>query len=465
VRPKAFAFGLVDPVMRDRYNARDALTTARLAVHLERDIDAVPELARTYETLVMPSSVACEQVEAWGVKVDVETVRAYQTSLMLRQDEVMQRLSAYGKDFNPGSRDQVADLLYKRLKLPPPHRTATGLPSTDADALELLAAQAPVVADIVEYRRVVKLRGTYADGLVRHVRADGRVHPDIKLDGTRTGRPSCADPNLQNIPRADSEEGKMARDCFTAEDGYELLYVDYSQLELRVAAMLSRDERMIDIFRSGLDYHRRTAEMIAKTAWGIEPSQIESKHRTAAKAVNFGVLYGQGPAALAATIGVTVQEAQRIMRALFGSFPQLNEWTQACLREARATGFIWTWWAGDRARRRPMWRLADEDSEVRSRAEHGSWNTPVQGTATEFCTQALVRVVHWILADRVPARLVLPVHDALLLEVRKDWTQRVAEHAKEIMLSFDSDGVPLDVDTEIGPAWGSLVKQPRAKTP
>jgi DNA polymerase-1 len=318
-----------------------------------------------------------------------------------------------------------------------------------------------VLDDLLQHRSVVKMDSTYAVGMLKHIRDDGRIHPSLLLDGARSGRASCQDPNLQNIPReADSAEGKMARDVFVAAPGHVLMSVDYSQIELRIAAMLSGDQEMQQIFQDGVDFHRRTAELISKIAWKIRPQDVEKKHRTAAKSVNFGVLYGLGDDGLAAQLGCSVNEARRVREAVLGRFHRLAKWIRERLIEAKKTGYCRTWWAGAPARRRSLWRLASKDSEERSRNEHAAHNTPIQGTASEFCLASLVAVVRWIRADAVPAKLILPIHDALLLEVHEDCVQEVAQNVREIMLSWNSMGVPLEVDIDTGLAWGSLVRMP-----
>jgi len=437
------------------YNARDTVATTMLGEKLEAELRAEPPLLRVWDEVVSGAAWAVEQVETWGVPVDVRALELFDQYLAGKIDEITRR---FEPGFNPNSSLQVRDLLYKKLGLTPHKLTDKGSPSTDAETLEALRGQHPIAGDIVEYRTFTKLKGTYAAGMLAHVRTDGRIHPNLKLDGARSGRLSCTDPNLQNIPRGDSPEGKMARDVFVASPGYVLLQADYSQIELRVAAMLSGDVAMIDVFKSGQDFHQRTAEMVSQMAWGIPPEQVEKRHRSAAKIINFGLLYGKSDRTLAKDINCKVEEATRVREAIFGRFKKLASWMREQLRETKATGYTWTWWNGQPARRRSLYQVADGDDEIRSRAEHGSWNTPIQGTATEYCTSSLVEVVRWVLDDAVPARVLLPVHDALLIEVREDVLPEAAYQVRRIMQSWYSAGVPLVVDLETGPAWGSLTK-------
>jgi DNA polymerase-1 len=251
----------------------------------------------------------------------------------------------------------------------------------------------------------------------------------------------------------------MARGCFAAHEGWTILSADYSQLELRIAAMLSKDPTMIDIFKRGEDLHQKTAEMIAPLVWHITADQVKKvPHRAAAKAVNFGVLYGQTAKGLCRKIGCTEEEAERIIQAILGKFHLLGGWIKERLASARRDGCTWTYWNGEHARRRNLWQLADDDNEAKGTAERSSWNTAIQGTGSDYLLRSLVQVVNWVLDNGVPARVVLSVHDSLLLEVRDDCLGEVAAKVKEVMTGWPSDDVPLVVDVEAGPTWGDLTK-------
>jgi uracil-DNA glycosylase family 4 len=468
--PSKYLYAFLPDDVLSRYNARDAVATARLCGLLEPRLAAQPELQRTWDLLIGPAASAIEDVEAWGVHCDPEAVKAFQEHLRLQIEGMEHRFAPYhhhfddpgapGKGrFNPSSPMQVGRLLYEIIGLPIMERTASGSASTSAETLEALKTYHPLPADVLDWRRISKLKGTYADALYGHIRPDSRIHPNIKLDGARSGRTACDNPNLQNIPRAGTPEGKMARDCFSAPLGFMLVELDYSQLELRIAAMLSGDPLMIEIFTSGVDYHLRTAQMVAKTAWGLEADQITDEHRTAAKTINFGVLYGLGDEGLAAQIGCSADQAGAVRAAIMGKFKVLDRWIQAQLRASRNTGEAWTWWDGVKARCRSLWQIGDQDDFKRSVAEHSSWNTPIQGTASDFCIASLVACVQWIKsAGLYPAvKLVLPVHDSLLFEVREDLVTMVVTKAREIMLGWNSGPVPMDVGVKTGRAWGHLV--------
>lgn len=462
---RAWAYALVPADVLTRYNARDAVGTERVRAWVEPQLRADPDLDAVRTKIVDRAAHAVRKVEGWGILVDRPALEAFDAYLAAQLAPVRARLDTMaGPDFNPLSPDQVSALLFDKLGMQPVKATKSGAGwSTDGDVLEALASQHPVAHAINEYRTIAKLRGTYAGGMVPHVRADGRIHTSILLDGAGSGRTSSQNPNLQNLPRAkDSAEGKMARDVFVAAPGYFLLELDYSQLELRVAAMLSCDPLMRKIFAEGHDYHQRTAELISQVAWGIPPSAVTEVHRTRAKAVNFGILYGKTARTLAKEWGISVAAAEKIVAAIMGQFKQLAAWCDAQLADLRKTGEIRTWWAGRPARRRPLWRVADPQDGVRKNAENSAVNTPVQGTASEFCVASLSDVVEWVEGDGIEedCRPILPIHDALLIEVRKEMVVEAAEMVRAIMLSHDSDGVPLEVDAKVGRAFGSMVKFP-----
>lgn len=454
--PMSYAYAFIKPKVLARYNAGDALATARLVEAMEPAFDAQASLRTVWDLIVCKANESVEQMQAWGISCSREALEAYALFLRARQNEVELRLSNYNVD--PASRDSIARLLYDDLGLKVPKETKTGKASTDKESLDALKGQHPVVDDIVEYRRISKLRSTYAESMLEHIRADGRIHPTIRLDGAGTGRTSCEDPNLQNIPRGDTAESKIARDVFAAPPGYVMLQLDYSQLELRIAAMLSNDPVMRQLFIDGVDFHMKTAELISQIAWGIPPSQVQKRHRSQAKMVNFGIIYRMSAMGLAARLGCDMREAEKILDAVLGKFRVFARWAEQQIALARRTGYVWTYWNGQRARRRPLWRVADKDDRARINAENAAVNTPVQGSASDYCLASLVEIVDWLREDDLDARCVLSIHDALLFEVHESCLHEVAHTARGLMTQWFSDGVPLEIDIEAGPAWGSLKK-------
>jgi DNA polymerase-1 len=250
----------------------------------------------------------------------------------------------------------------------------------------------------------------------------------------------------------------MVRDLFVAERGKVLVSLDYSQLELRVAAMLSQDPVMLAIYESGVDFHQKTAEMISMVAWGIPPEQVEKKHRSLAKTVNFGILYGKTAVTFAKEFGISHKAAQAIIDAIMGRFSKLAAWKENSLREARFSGEVWTHWDGRPARRRPLWGIGSALDGERITAENGSGNTPIQGTASDYCVASLCGIVDWVLDSGVPAKVILPVHDSIMLEVAEPAVSEVVDYCRTVMEGWPSQGVKLVADVEIGPSWGSLEK-------
>lgn len=688
-----------------RYNSRDAVATAALADVLEERLNAVPEIRRVWDVVTRGASDAIAQLEAWGVAASRENILLFDRHLTGVATSAKARLDGYFPGVNWKSAPQIRKVLFTDLGLKSVKVTDTQLESTDNEVLQYLRASHPLCDALIEYRRAMKLKGTYAagddgkSGMLAHVRPDGRIHTSILLDGARSGRTSSQDPNLQNIPRPGTPVSKMARDCFVAPNGTVLVQFDYclapgtkvlrsdlrwaniedvhpgdelvgfdeelgpsckmrpskveivrklerkryrittdrgevvcsamhgwvrashqgkvvrkwtpahelergdtlaffadpwevgktwedgwmsgfldgegwvssngagfgqnegatlnravdylhskgfdlgfnmnkngcmrvtpkgerqslkmlgmfrpfrllpqadrlwdgtrswskrsrpatilsieelppgevvgiqtstrtliangflthnSQLELRVAAMFSNDPLMVEMFRSGKDFHQLTAEMVAPMMWKKKASEVTKDDRSKVKPVVFGVLYGKGDDALAKDLHCSKAEATRMREAIMGKFVKLQSWTESKLAESLKTAESWTWWDGQRARRRSLWQILDANKASASVARHSSWNTPIQGTASEYCIASLIQSVQWVLDDQVPAKVVLPVHDSIMFEVRRDAVPEVIHTVRNIMQSHTMmNDVPLIADVEIGSAWGSLEK-------
>ena len=275
---------------------------------------------------------------------------------------------------------------------------------------------------------------------------------------------NCSDPNLQNIPRASgSADGKASRDCFAAPPGFTLVQLDYSQLELRIAALLSRDTAMADLFKSGMDFHLGTAKLICELAWGVTADKVTSVHRTGAKAFNFGIAYGKTDRSLAAELGISTDRAAQIRASIFGKFKRYGVWCREAVSYAKQYGGCWTMWEGEKARWRPLWRIADESEEgsyAASQARNGAINTPIQGTASDFCVASISRLVDLVDAGKLDAEVVLPIHDSVMLLCPMATWKESAATARKAMTDFPwcTDFVPLEVDIEVGQRWGSLEK-------
>ncbi len=471
---KRYSYGFTDESVLLPYNGRDTLSTVRVAEVLEARMEKEPQLTRVWKKVVLPATRALERMEATGVAVDIQSVKDFSATLAFEQMDVMSRLSHYG-NLNWNSPKQVAKLLYQDLRLPVQTNRTGGI-TTGEEALKDIQHLHPIVKDILKNRQLEKLQGTYANGLLPYIRADGRIHATFNPDGAASGRTSSQDPNLQNQPSPsnDPEEGpfygRMSRDCFVAPPGYVLIQWDYSQLELRIAAALSRDQEMLKIFTSLdeegnlADFHLATAKLIAKLAWNIEPSKVEKMHRSSAKILNFALLYGKSDAGIAYEIAqrsgkpCTLEQAQQIRRAVLGTFHQLDAWIKESLAFGRKHGFCYTWFEGEDARRRSLYKIADQDKKARENAERSTWNTRIQGTGADFCTCSVARIDQWIEQDCVPASLVLTVHDSIVAQVEESAADEVAHQGRRIMENYDANGVPVVVDMEVGRSWGSMKK-------
>lgn len=457
--PKTYAFYGVPPEVLDPYCALDSLSTGMLKTHFEPQMKADPGVWRVWQDVGVPLSYAVTQMERNGIKASVPKIQELRKLMTLRVDEQMEIISFYGIE-NPGSGPEITKVLYEELRLPVLKTTGKkGAPSTDAETLGSL--KHPLPAAILKYRRASKFKSQYADSMEMFIQDDGRIHPSIMLDGTQTGRPSCAEPNLFNIPRPETDDGKLCRDVFVSEEGWTLLEGDYSQIELRVAAGLSGDEVMLALYADpDTDFHLATAKMIA-SAFAVKSDDVGKEHwlRSAAKIVNFSVLYGKEAGGLAHDLNITKARAQQLIDAILGKFRRLKVWRDEQLAFGRKYGYCRTWWDGGDARVRPLWAIADANSDERGTAERGSWNTPVQGTATEFTNASIGAVQQWIERNNVPAKLVLTVYDSIILEVRDDALPLVRPNMKRIMEQWKSpSNVPIIAELKEGKAWGSLKK-------
>lgn len=454
--PKRYSYAMVPQETLGRYNASDTISTDRLKRAFDAVYDKDP-VRVVWPTIGQPLFRAITQMEFNGIGVSLDRIRELQLQMGTQIDELRAKFAQYGDDFNPNSADQVADLLFNKLGLKAKKRTAGGKAAVDKEVLANL--NHPVANDILALRRAVKFKGQYADGMEGFLRDDMRIHPSINISGTETGRPSCSEPNLLNIPRAGTPDGKLCRDIFVTPAGFTFVEADYSQVELRVAAMLSGDEIMLELFKSGKDFHLETAKMIAPL-FGINPDEVDDEHplRSKAKTVNFATLYGDPPAGLAVKLNISVKEAEKLQRAILGTFKKLAKWIQESLAFAQRHGHCRTWWDGQEFRRRPLWKIADHDEDERATAERSAWNTPVQGTAAEFTNASLGAIQQWLEDSNIPAKLVLTVYDSILLEVRDDHIDLVAAKVRDIMQGWNSLGVPIKADFKTGKSWGSLEK-------
>jgi DNA polymerase-1 len=412
-----------------------------LTALLERD-----QLTDVYRHIELPLIPVLVDVERAGVRIDGPLLAAQ--SQRLDADLAERTAAIYqaaGGEFNINSPKQLADILFDRLQLPVLKRTGTSrAPSTAVEVLEELALTHDLPRMILEWRVLMKLKGTYIDALPQLVNPEtGRVHTCFNQAVAATGRLSSSDPNLQNIP-IKTELGREIRRAFVAEPGNVLISADYSQIEFRVLAHLAEDPVLVDAFREGADFHARTAAKIFGADSGRDPHQL----RSIAKMVNYALLYGKSAFTLSKDIGVSQQAAQEFIDAYFAGFPRVRAFIDRTLEEGRATGVVRTMYG----RRRLVRDLTSRDYQRRSAAERMAVNLPIQGTAADIMKLAMIRT-HAALERHPRARMILTVHDELLFEVPTEDADEIAEVVRENMQSAASLKVPLTVDVGIGPNW------------
>jgi DNA polymerase-1 len=350
-----------------------------------------------------------------------------------------------GTPFNIASPKQLAEILFGKLGLPVIRRTKTG-PSTDADVLEELAALHPVPAKIVEYRVLTKLKGTYIEALPALINPrTGRLHTTFNQAVAATGRLSSSDPNLQNIPIR-TEVGRRIREAFVADPGYQIVSADYSQIELRILAHFSQDAAFLDAFRSGQDVHQRTAAQV----FSVPPGSVTGEQRRIAKAINFGLVFGQTDFGLAQALRIPRAEARAYIESYFQRYSGVRAYMERAIAEARQSGEVTTLLG----RRRPLPEIRASRQQDRAHAERIARNSPIQGSAADLLKLAMIKVDAG-LAAWPDARLLLTVHDELVFEVKTEVAPAFSGWVKEQMESIYQLQVPLVVDVGRGPTWGA----------
>jgi DNA polymerase-1 len=422
-----------------------AALSERLFANLWGRLEGEDRLLWLYREVERPLSAVLAHMEATGVRLDV----AYLRALSLEVAEEIARLEAEvfrlaGHPFNLNSRDQLERVLFDELGLPAIGKTEkTGKRSTSAAVLEALREAHPIVEKILQYRELTKLKSTYIDPLpdLIHPRT-GRLHTRFNQTATATGRLSSSDPNLQNIP-VRTPLGQRIRRAFIAEEGWLLVALDYSQIELRVLAHLSGDENLIRVFREGRDIHTETASWM----FGVPREAVDPLMRRAAKTINFGVLYGMSAHRLSQELAIPYEEAQAFIGRYFQSFPKVRAWIEKTLEEGRRRGYVETLFG----RRRYVPDLQARVKSVREAAERMAFNMPVQGTAADLMKLAMVKLFPRL--EEAGGRMLLQVHDELVLEAPKERAEAVARLAKEVMEGVYPLAVPLEVEVGIGEDW------------
>jgi DNA polymerase-1 len=443
---KQITFNQVDVDRAAEYSAEDADLTLRLHLTLWPQIEAQPTLKAVYETIEQPLVPVLYRMERTGVLVDRELLRIQSSELAARMLE-LQALAHVeaGGAFNVDSPKQLQEILFGKLGIPVIRKTPTGQPSTAEDVLEELAATYSLPKLILEYRGIAKLKSTYTDTLPQQInQATGRIHTSYHQAVAATGRLSSTDPNLQNIPIR-TQEGRRIRQAFVAPPGHSLVAADYSQIELRIMAHLSGDASLLQAFAEDRDVHQATAAEVFATPLG----NVSADQRRSAKAINFGLMYGMSAFGLGRQLGIGRGEAQKYMDLYFERYPGVKRYMEETRRQARETGFVETVFG----RRLYLPEIQSRNQALRQYAERSAINAPMQGTAADIIKRAMIEVDAWLRSSRIPARLIMQVHDELVLEVADEAVAAMVGPLRTHMAQAATLAVPLKVDVGIGCNW------------
>ncbi len=443
---KQIPFAQVDVQRAAEYSAEDADITLRLHHALWPQLEAEPKLQKVFDEIEMPLVPVLARMEQTGVLIDMDKLKKQSEGLSKRMLELQQQAFAVaGRNFNMDSPKQLQALLYEELKLPVSIKTPTGQPSTNEEALEGLADQHELPRLILDYRTLAKLRSTYTDKLPEAVNPrTGRVHTSYHQAVAATGRLSSNDPNLQNIPIR-TDEGRRIRQAFVAPKGFRILAADYSQIELRIMAHLSGDAGLLAAFHGGQDVHRATASEV----FGVPPEQVDANQRRAAKAINFGLMYGMSAWGLARQLGIDRGEANAYVKTYFERYPGVQAFMNATREQAHRDGFVETLFG----RRLYLNEIHSRNQGLRAGAERAAINAPMQGTAADIIKRAMIAVDAWLQTLDGAARMIMQVHDELVFEVREERIEEIRDGVRERMMGAAKLSVPLIVDIGTGFNW------------
>ena len=443
---KQIAFSQVPVERASAYAAEDADVTLCLHRALWPKLESIPALARLYEEIEQPLVPVLARMERHGVLVDRELLRKQSSTFATQlQDLLQQARREAGHDINVDSPKQLQQVLFEKLGLPVLRKTPTGQPSTAEDVLEELAASYPLPRIVLDYRGLAKLKSTYTDKLPEQINPrTGRIHTSYNQAVAQTGRLSSVDPNLQNIPIR-RPEGRRIRQAFIAPPGHVLLAADYSQIELRIMAHLSGDEGLLAAFAEDRDVHQATAAEV----FGVTLADVTADQRRAAKTINFGLIYGMSPFGLARQLGIERSAAQSYVERYFQRYPGVRRFMDDTRKQARERGFVETVYG----RRLYLPDIRSGNAQTRQYAERAAINAPMQGTAADIIKRAMIAVDAWCTREDAPARLIMQVHDELVLEVRSDAAEEVADVVRERMTAAAELHVPLRVDVGTGANW------------
>jgi len=397
-----------------------------------------------YETIEMPLIFTLYHMEKRGIRANKQELQEYGKRLAVQIEKVEKSIyEQVGENFNINSPKQLGEILFEKMKLPGGKKTKTGY-STAADVLEKLAPEYPVVKEILEYRQFTKLKSTYADGLSAFIGADGRIHGKFNQTITATGRISSTEPNLQNIP-VRMELGREIRKVFVPEEGYVFLDADYSQIELRVLAHLSKDPHLIEAYQDAEDIHSTTASKV----FHVPLEEVTPLQRRNAKAVNFGIVYGISSFGLSQDLSISRKEAQEYIEQYFEAYPGIKVFLDELVTSAKEKGYSVTMFG----RRRPLPEISSGNYAQRSFGERIAMNAPIQGTAADIIKIAMIRVDKRLIRQKLKSRLILQIHDELLIETHQDEIEAVSQILKEEMMHAADLQVKLEVDMHEGKSW------------
>jgi len=428
------------------YAAEDADVTLQLHRCLHPRIEADDKLRRIYADIEMPVTRVLQVMERNGVKLDTRLLAELSSEFgakMMALEKQAHEIA--GQPFNLGSPKQIQDILFEKQQLPVRKKTPSGQPSTDEDVLAELAQDYPLPKVILEHRGLAKLKSTYTDKLAEMINPDtGRVHTNYAQAVAVTGRLASNDPNLQNIPIR-TAEGRRIREAFIADACCHIVSADYSQIELRIMAHISQDANLLKAFAAGGDIHRATAAEI----FGVTPGEVDAEQRRYAKVINFGLIYGMSAFGLARQLGIERSAGQQYMDRYFARYPGVAQYMQRTREAARAQGYVETVFG------RRLWlpEIRSSNAARRGNAERAAINAPMQGTAADLIKLAMIAVQNWIEAGKLRTRLIMQVHDELVLEVPDEELSRVRAELPRLMGSVATLSVPLVVDVGVGLNW------------
>ena len=425
----------------------DAAACAEALWHLRPVLEAELEkngMTALYHDIELPLCGVLYRMEKLGIDIDREQLEQFGAMLTERIAACEDLIFSYSEEkFNINSTKQLGELLFDKLGLPPVKKTKTGY-STNADVLEKLKSKHPIIPAIMDYRMLTKLKSTYAEGLIKQIGGDGRIHTTFQNLVTATGRLSSTEPNLQNIP-VRTDLGAEIRKMFIPKPGCVLVDADYSQIELRVLAHIAKDETMCAAFRNGMDIHTVTASQV----FNVEPEQVSALQRRHAKAVNFGIVYGISEFSLAEDIGVSRYEAKDYIESYLNNYPGVRDYMKQVVADARERGYTETMFG----RRRYIPELKSSNFNIRQGAERMTLNTPIQGTAADLIKLAMIRVDKALRENYPEAKLLLQVHDELIVECPEAIAPQVAELVSREMEQVAALSVPLTAEAKIGKSW------------